>query len=64
MTLAEGANPAHLFTDLEAGDGAGDLIDSVYAFFVFREIEDPDADELEDDGKPDEADPTCSEFRP
>ena len=35
----------------------------VYAFFVFRPTEAPD-EEGEDDGKPDEADPTCSEFRP
>lgn len=35
---------------------------TVYAFFVFRELEAPD-DEA-DDGLPDEADPTCSEIRP
>ena len=54
--------------------GDDDDVPTVYAFFVFRPTEvrtrkvwsglpRPD-EEGEDDGKPDEADPTCSEFRP
>lgn len=63
MTLTEGADPAHLFKDLEVGeDEPDDDGESVYAFFVFTPIEGPGADD--DDGKPDEADPTCSEIRP
>ncbi len=37
---------------------------TVYAFFVFRHVREVHPTEAEDDGKPDEADPTCSEFRP
>lgn len=62
MTLKEGANPAYLFTDLEPTED--DEAESVYAFFVFREIDAP-AEEADDEGPAeDEADPTCSEFRP
>ena len=54
--------------------GEDDDVPTVYAFFVFRPTEvrtrkvwsglpRPD-EEGEDDGKPDEADPTCSEIRP
>ena len=54
--------------------GDDDDVPTVYAFFVFRPTEvrtrkvwsglpRPD-EEGEDDGRPDEADPTCSEFRP
>lgn len=64
MTVNPGADPAHLFKGLEVGeDEPDDDGESVYAFFVFRPTEAPD-EEGEDDGKPDEADPTCSEFRP
>ncbi len=47
-----------------------DDVPTVYAFFVFRPTEVRTRkvwttdEEGEDDGKPDEADPTCSEFRP
>lgn len=54
--------------------GDDDDVPTVYAFFVFRPTEirarkvwsdlPRPGDEAEDDGKPDEADPTCSEFRP
>ena len=66
MTVNAGADPAHLFKGLEVGeDEPDDDGESVYAFFVFTPIEDPDADELDDEGPTeDEADPTCSEFRP
>jgi len=36
----------------------------VYAFFVFRHVREVHPTEAEDDGRPDEADPTCSEIRP
>ena len=41
-----------------------DDVPTVYAFFVFRHVREVHPTEAEDDGKPDEADPTCSEFRP
>ena len=43
-----------------------DDVPTVYAFFVFRHVREvhPTEAEAEDDGRPDEADPTCSEFRP
>ena len=50
--------------------GDDDDVPTVYAFFVFRPTEVrarkvwTTDEEGEDDGRPDEADPTCSEFRP
>ena len=41
-----------------------DDVPTVYAFFVFRHVREVHPTEAEDDGQPDEADPTCSEFRP
>ena len=41
-----------------------DDVPTVYGFFVFRHVREVHPTEAEDDGKPDEADPTCSEFRP
>ena len=41
-----------------------DDVPTVYAFFVFRHVREVHPTEAEDDGRPDEADPTCSEFRP
>ena len=41
-----------------------DDVPTVYAFFVFRHVREVHPTEAEDDGLPDEADPTCSEFRP
>ena len=64
MTVNPGVDPAHLFKDLEVGDDEPDDDgESVYAFFVFTPIEGPDADGDEGPTE-DEADPTCSEFRP
>lgn len=64
MTVNPGVDPAHLFKDLEVGeDEPDDDGESVYAFFVFTPIEGPDADDDEGPAE-DEADPTCSEFRP
>ena len=64
MTVNPGANPEHLFKGLEVGeDEPDDDGESVYAFFVFTPIEGPDADGDEGPTE-DEADPTCSEFRP
>ena len=64
MTVNPGADPAHLFKDLEVGeDEPDDDGESVYAFFVFTPIEGPDADGDEGPTE-DEADPTCSEIRP
>lgn len=64
MAVNPGVDPAHLFKDLEVGeDEPDDDGESVYAFFVFTPIEGPDADDDEGPTE-DEADPTCSEFRP
>ena len=64
MTVNPGVDPAHLFKDLEVGDDEPDDDgESVYAFFVFTPIEGPAADDDEGPTE-DEADPTCSEFRP
>lgn len=64
MTVNPGVDPEHLFKDLEVGeDEPDDDGESVYAFFVFTPIEGPDADDDEGPTE-DEADPTCSEFRP
>ena len=64
MTLAPGADPAHLFKGLEVGeDEPDDDGESVYAFFVFTPIEGP-AEGGDEGPAEDEADPTCSEFRP
>ena len=41
-----------------------DDVPTVYGFFVFRHVREVHPTEAEDDGRPDEADPTCSEFRP
>ena len=41
-----------------------DDVPTVYGFFVFRHVREVHPTEAEDDGKPDEADPTCSEIRP
>jgi len=56
------AGADNLFPLLEP-QGDDEDAPTVYGFFVFRPTEAPD-EEGEDDGKPDEADPTCSEFRP
>ena len=56
------AAAANLFP-LLIPQGDDDDVPTVYAFFVFLPTEAPD-EEGEDDGLPDEADPTCSEFRP
>ena len=56
------AGAENLFPLLEP-QGDDEDAPTVYAFFVFRPTEAPD-EEGEDDGRPDEADPTCSEFRP
>ena len=41
-----------------------DDVPTVYGFFVFRHVREVHPTEAEDDGRPDEADPTCSEIRP
>lgn len=48
MTVNEGADPEHLFKDLEIGDDEKDDGESVYAFFVFTPIEAPEADDEPD----------------
>ena len=60
--LKPAAAAENLFPLLEP-QGDDEDAPTVYAFFVFRPTEAPD-EEAEDDGRPDEADPTCSEFRP
>ena len=57
------AGADNLFPLLEP-QGDDEDAPTVYAFFVFRHVREVHPTEAEDDGKPDEADPTCSEFRP
>ena len=58
------AGADNLFPLLVPQTDDDDDVPTVYAFFVFRHVREVHPAEAGDDGKPDEADPTCSEFRP
>ena len=58
------AGAENLFPLLVPQTEDDDDVPTVYAFFVFRHVREVHPAEAEDDGRPDEADPTCSEFRP
>ena len=58
------AGAENLFPLLVPQTEDDDDVPTVYAFFVFRHVREVHPAEAEDDGRPDEADPTCSEIRP